>query len=154
MATIQVYHEENNRTYQVNVVLNRTLLSDGSGSAEEYLLISTTIRKADGTAFGTYRVKDLTDVPPGYPTASDFTELVNDYIEYFMDQAQLGQSSSSSSLSSSSSSFGITSSSSSSSSPSSQSSPSSESSSSTSESSESSSSTSDSSESSSSSSSL
>ena len=110
MATIQVYHEEENRFYQVSVTINSTVLDmvpGGSVSDAEidyYLKITTTIRREDGTAFPQYVVRSLADAAPGYGAATTFTELVNDYVAYFIVQAGLGQSSSSSSSSSNSSS--------------------------------------------------
>ncbi len=122
MATISIYQAEDNRTYQVTVdvftsVLDQTyLLPSNTYDIDYYLRISTTLRKSiDNSSFPTYVVRTLNDVPPGYSAASSFTELVDDYVEYFIAQAELGMSSSSSESSSSSSSFGLTSSSSSSS---------------------------------------
>ena len=121
MATISIYQVENNRTYQMTVNIASAVLEKISGSPSDaavdyYLTVSTTLRKSsDNSLFPTYVVRGLYDVPPGYATASSFTELVDDYIEYFITQAELGMSSSESSSSSSSSSMGITSSSSSSS---------------------------------------
>jgi len=106
MATIQVYHQEENRFYQITVSLATAVLpTDNLGRTTNYLTISTNMKYPDGTAFPVFRVVDLTDVPPSYtPPDADWTELVNHYIAYFIDQAGLGYSSSSSSLSSSSSS--------------------------------------------------
>jgi hypothetical protein len=56
------------------------------------------MRKAvDGSAHPIYIIRTLSDVPTGYLPATTFTELVDDYVQYFIDQAELGQSSSSSS---------------------------------------------------------
>jgi hypothetical protein len=120
MATISILHEEDGSTSTVTVVLQSTILSDQDMARDAYLLISTNIKKVDGTAFPVYVIRDLTDVAPGAGAATTFTILVNDYIDYFVNEAQLGYSSSSSSSSSgssssSSSSEGYTSSSSSSS---------------------------------------
>jgi len=104
MATIKILHEEDGSTSSVNVILASAILSDQDMVRDSYLLISTTIKKVDGTAFPTYLVRDLTDVAPGAGASTTFTELVNDYIDYFVNEAELGQSSSSSSNSSSSSS--------------------------------------------------
>lgn len=105
MGQVTVYHEEDNAYYTVMFDLRSSLLSDGSGASEYYLLISTSIRKPDRSAMSTYVVKALTDVPPGYsPPAASWTELCQWYIEYYMDQAELGYSTSSSSLSTDSSS--------------------------------------------------
>ena len=106
MATIQVYHQEENRYYQITVSLATAVLpTDNTGQTTNYLTVSTNMKYPDGTAFPVFRVVDLTDVPPGYtPPDADWTELINHYIEYFVDEAELGASSSSSSLSSSSSS--------------------------------------------------
>lgn len=104
MGTISIYHEENNATYSVTFDLRSTLMSDGDATYDYYLVVSTNIPKSDGTSFGTYTVKSLSDVPAGStPPASTWTELCQWWIEYFMDQAELGYSSSSSTESSSSS---------------------------------------------------
>jgi len=106
MATIQVYHQEENRYYQVNVNLASAILQDaGSGRMDYYLTISTNLKKRDGTAYPTYKVTTLADVPAGTsPAPTTWTELVDDYVSYFVEQSELGQSSSSSTSSSSSSS--------------------------------------------------
>ena len=116
MATIQVYVEEQNRNYNVTVNLVNGVLDDGTGDSIYYLTLSTTLTYPDGTRFPTYVIQDLTDTPPGYGAAATFTELVNDYIGYFLVQGEVGQSSSSSSTSESSSSWQYSSSTSSSSS--------------------------------------
>ena len=107
MATVQIFHEEDGSTSTVSVSLSSAILSKIDGSPadmvrDSYLLVTTSIRRADGTAFPSYLVRDLSDTAPGSGAATDFTDLVNGYIEYFVDQAELGQSSSSSSSSTSS----------------------------------------------------
>lgn len=102
MATISIYQEEDNKTYQVSVDINSSILdlvngSPSNGDTDYYLKITTTLKKSDGSSFPTYVIRNMSDVPDGYSTASTFTELVDDYVQYFIDQAQLGQSSSSSS---------------------------------------------------------
>lgn len=124
MAQINIYHEENNRTYQVYVNLKSGLLytdANGGGTGEQdyYLDIYTNIPGADGAAQTEhYVVRTLNDVAPDAANdpAADFQELIIDYIKYFMGQGELGQSSSSSSSSSGSSSSSSSSSSNSSSS--------------------------------------
>ena len=101
MATISILHEEDGSTSSVNVVLASAILSDQDMVRDSYLLVSTTIKKVDGTAFPIYLIRDLTDVAPGAGAASTFTDLINDYVDYFVNEAQLGYSSSSSSSSSS-----------------------------------------------------
>jgi hypothetical protein len=107
MATVQIFHEEDSSRSTVTVNIASAILSTVGGSPADmvrdtYLLVTTTLRRVDGTAFPTFLVRDLSDTAPGSPAASDFTELVNTYIDYFVDQAELGQSSSSSSSSTSS----------------------------------------------------
>jgi hypothetical protein len=104
MATVQIKHEEDNSTSTVTITLQSTILSDQDMVRDSYLLISTNIKRVDGSGFPTYLVRDLTDVAPGAGAATTWTELVNDYIEYFVAEAEFGQSSSSSSSSSDSSS--------------------------------------------------
>jgi len=119
MATIYVFNEAENKTYTVTVdvfgtVVDKLLALPTDGDIDYYLRISTTMRKTvDNSAFPVSIVRTLDDVPPGYPTATDFTDLVENYIEYYMDESELGASTSSSSLSSVSSSSKSTSSSSS-----------------------------------------
>lgn len=125
MATISVYHDENNTTYTVNVALVQSFLSPemntgGAGltdaNLEFYLTITTTIKKVDGTGFGTFIVRSLSDVAPGAGAATSWTQLINDYVDYFLTATEMGMSSSSTSSTSSSSSLNYSSSSSSSSS--------------------------------------
>jgi hypothetical protein len=103
MPTISIYQAEDNKTYQVSVDINTAILDRVNGSpsdyqADYYLKITTTMRKAvDGSAHPIYIIRTLSDVPTGYLPATTFTELVDDYVQYFIDQAELGQSSSSSS---------------------------------------------------------
>ena len=106
MATIQIFHEEDGRISTVTVNLQTGILSDPSnlGTRDSWLLISTNLRRPDGTGFPIYLARNLSDTAPGFGVATDFTELVEGYIEYFMDQAELGYSSSSSSSSTSESS--------------------------------------------------
>lgn len=125
MGTINVYHDEDDKTYQVVATLKQGLLSPehntgGAGltdaATEIYLEITTTIKKIDGSFFPKFIVRSLSDVAPGAATnpATSWTVLMNEYVEYFLETATLGMSSSSSSTLSSSSSFGYSSSSSSS----------------------------------------
>jgi len=117
MTTIRVFNEEQNKYYQVDVslfsaVMDRVNNLPSNGDIDYYLKITTTMKYPDGTSFGEYVIRNLSDVPTGYSAATTFTQLVNDYIEYFQVQATLGQSSSSSSSSSTSSSSSSSSSSS------------------------------------------
>jgi hypothetical protein len=102
MATINVYHDETNTTYQVFAYVRDRRVGDGR---QYFLDISTNMVKPDGSSFDTFQVESLSDVAPdlGSP-AADWTELVRGYVDYFVSQAELGQSSSSSSSSLSSSS--------------------------------------------------
>jgi hypothetical protein len=104
MATVQIFHEEDGRTSTVSINLASSILSDMDMVRDTYLLVNTSIRKSDGSAFPAYLVRDLSDVAPGAGVATDWTELVNGYIDYFVSDAGLGQSSSSSSSSTSESS--------------------------------------------------
>ena len=104
MGTINIYNDENNRTYQINVDLIQSVLDDTTdGSIDMFLRIRTNIPNPSGPAFGTFLVRSLADVAPGKPPASNFDDLILGYIEYFSEQGELGQSSSSSSSSSTSS---------------------------------------------------
>lgn len=125
MGTISVYNDEDNKTYKVTANLKQGLLApdqntDGAGKTladvEFYIEITTDIKKPDGTAYGKFIVRSLADVAPsivGSPSftpntpATGWTQLLNDYVEYFLTASLMGWSSSSSSLeySSSSSSY-------------------------------------------------
>lgn len=125
--SISIYQSSLNRTYQVTVDLLATVMDKihgsavGTGDIDYYLKISTTMRKSNGTVFPIYVVRNLYDLPATSGSyaynipALNFTDLIDDYVDYFIYMAELVQSSSSSSISSSSSSFGYSSSSSSSS---------------------------------------
>ena len=110
MGTINIYNDENNTTYQVNVVLASGYLTPeptggGTGEYDIWLKITTTIPQSDGSSFGAYVVRTLDDVAPGASApAADFKALIQGYIDYFMTEAELTYSSSSSSSTSSSSS--------------------------------------------------
>lgn len=108
MATVQIYEEESNQYFQVNVTMAQNVLDIGTGAFVLYLKVNTTIKNPlTGGSLPEFSVRTLYDVPPGaYSSpAADFTELVNDYINYYITYGELGQSSSSSNSSSSSSSF-------------------------------------------------
>jgi len=121
MATIRVYHQEDNRQYQVNVDLFATVVDRIAGAASDaeidyYLRLTTTIKQPDGTSYPAYVIRTLSDKPAAYPIRTRFTDLINDYVTYFLETSEYGQSSSSSSSVDSSSSSSNSSSSSSSSS--------------------------------------
>lgn len=99
MAFVSIYNDENNAYYRVNFDLKNTVLDDGSGAYETYLLVSTNMRNSLGAIQGTFKVKTLDDVPPGETTAINFSNLCSKYITYYLDQAELSKSSSSSSSS-------------------------------------------------------
>jgi hypothetical protein len=115
MATVQIYNQGDDRQYTVTFALKSTLLKDQgvTGENDYYIDVSTTLTFPNKSSFGHFVVRDLSDVPPGYPVATDFSNLCSSYISYFMDQSELVYSSSSSSNSSSSSSSNSSSSSSS-----------------------------------------
>lgn len=106
MGTINVYFDEDNRTYQVTATLKQGLLAPElntggvditDANMEFYLEISTNIRKLDGTLFPKYIVRSLSDVAPGSSPVTNYTDLVNNYVNYFLVTAEMGMSSSSSS---------------------------------------------------------
>jgi len=97
MASIQILNDKTGQYYTVTVNISASLLSNGNGESEYYLTIATTMRKADGTVFPVYVVKTLNDVPPGsVGPAANFTELMQWYVDYFVDASAITQSSSSS----------------------------------------------------------
>jgi len=109
MANMQIYHSENNTNYSFSADIRTTLLSSGTagggtGTYDYYLLVSTSIPKTDGSSFLPAVIRTLSDVPPsGFsPPASNFTELMQWWLEYYLNQAELGFSSSSSSSTASS----------------------------------------------------
>jgi len=104
-TTIRIYNQANNRYYTATVDAFANIL-DNNGTdmnVDYYLKITTTMRiSVTNAAFPQYVIRYLTDVPPGYSSpAATFTDLINDYIDYFITQANLGYSSSSTSSSSS-----------------------------------------------------
>ena len=107
MSTIQIYHEDANRFYNVNVNMFATALNTGTtGSTEYYLKITTDMRRADGTAYPTYVIKTMTDYPTGYTPSvvpTTIAELINVYIDYYILNGITASSSTSSSSVSSSS---------------------------------------------------
>lgn len=109
-ATIQVYRQSDNNFYQISVELYSNVLdvrpdSTKNGDLDYYLVVSTNIRKTDGSYFPSFVVRNLTDVPPGslINPATSFSQLVNLYVDYFLITSEITQSSSSSSSGSSSS---------------------------------------------------
>ncbi len=108
MGVINIYNDEDNRTYQVNFDLKTGLVIESQtttpGVVDYWLEVYTNIPKADGTRFTRSIVRSLSDIPPSEVTpATDLAELVAMWVEYFMTQAELAQSSSSTSSSSDSS---------------------------------------------------
>jgi len=119
-TTIRVYNQADNRYYTVTVDATSGVLDAINGvypnpdpDTEFYLKISTTMRiKSTNTAFPQYVVRTLNDYPadtsgiiPGpYPVPTTFTELIQNFIDYYVAYSELGMSTSSSSTSSNSSS--------------------------------------------------
>lgn len=103
MAYISIFNDEDNRYYRVNFDVKNSILADSNTSTNETcLLITTTMRTGLGAAFPTFLIRTLDDVPPGdTPPAVDFTDLCKMYINYFLTESTIGQSSSSSTSSSS-----------------------------------------------------
>ena len=112
MPNISIYNQSENRYYTVTVDINSSILDVVNGSASNatvdyYLKISTTMKKSsDKSSFPIYVIRSLSDIPAGYPAVTNFTDLVDAYVSYFVNQAELGMSTSSSYSSSSSSSEG------------------------------------------------
>jgi len=105
MSNITFYSEQSNKQYKVNFDLKFTYHVDGVGVNEYYLDIYTSIPKKDGSSFDHYVVRTLDDYPPGGSTATDWTDMITQYINYFVEiSEQIASSSSSSSSTSSSSS--------------------------------------------------
>lgn len=104
MATIKVYHEETDRYYSIQVNLISNYLSDGDGSIDYYVLVTTDMKDTYGNALPRFIVRSLADNPLPLVPVTNFTGLINNFISWYMIQAELGQSSSSSSTSSVSSS--------------------------------------------------
>jgi hypothetical protein len=101
MASIKIFSDEANQYYTVNFDMKTTYLSDGDVTMDFFLLVSTTMKTKAGATLPTYMVKDLTDIPPGGSSpAADFTDLMQQYVAYYVSQAGLEESSSSSSDSS------------------------------------------------------
>jgi len=122
MAQIRIYNQETNSYLNIDFSLQQAISdTTTTGDLDCYLLVSTNIPTSTGGVFPRYKVRDLSDVPPGYVApAADFNELCQWYYEYITVESQITLSSSSSSSegyssSSSSSSEGNSSSSSSSS---------------------------------------
>ena len=104
MATVSIYNSTLNQTFTVTFNLVTNILNgdtgDFTGTNDFYLDVSTTLR-ITGLSFGHYVVRTLDDVPEGYASATDFTDLCNKWMDYFL-EATIFESSSSSSSSSSS----------------------------------------------------
>jgi len=116
-VTIRVFNQADSRYYTVTIDMFSSVLDlndigeNVDVSMDYYLKINTTMRKrSDNSAFPEYLIRTLNDVPPIYGTPANFTELIDDYVDYFVNQAELGMSSSSSSSSMSSNSSGSSSS--------------------------------------------
>ncbi len=105
MSQVQIYDDELNTYHTVTMDLRYSVLNDGSGESEWYIVLSTSIPKLDGTSYAPSIIKTLDDVPPGsISPATTFTELMQWWILYYMTNSEFGMSSSSSSSYSSSSS--------------------------------------------------
>jgi len=107
--TIRVFDAPNNRYFTVTVDLATSVLSYVNGvitdmTPDYYLKIITSMTKSDDTAFPKFLVRSLADYAPGFGAVDNFTDLINNYVDYFIYYAEVGMSSSSSTSSSSSSS--------------------------------------------------
>ena len=114
MAKVTVYDQGKNQNFWVNFDLKYGIINDGSLPQQlgYYIEVSTNMRYPDGTAMEMYAINQEADVPPAYPGWSDLTEMVEFFVEYYMDQSEnIASSSSSSSESSASSASSISSSS-------------------------------------------
>ena len=109
---VQFWNDADGTYYRVNFTLQQSVLSKSTGAitgaTEYYLLITTTMTYPDRSKFPTFLVRTLNDVPPGDSAATDFSDLCRKYINYFINNSKLletsSNSSSSKSLSSNSSS--------------------------------------------------
>ena len=109
MATINVFNEEDGKTYTVTVNLVAGILDRINGlptdlNIDFYLQLSTTIKKVDNSSFPIFIIRNLSDTPTGFGVAASWSELINNYVDYFLTQSTYGMSSSSSTSSSSTSS--------------------------------------------------
>lgn len=98
MGTITVFSKADNKNYSVKTELFNTVISTGTtGGNEVYLKITTDMKKPDKTAFPEFMVRTLADVCPSCGAASNFTDLINGYVAYFIGNSEIETSSSSSS---------------------------------------------------------
>ena len=80
MASTTIWHQEDGKNYTFTVDIGGGLLSSTQVSTEEYyLLVSTSMKKADGTSWGKILIKDHTNVAPGNATASTWTEQMEEW---------------------------------------------------------------------------
>ena len=107
MAYVSIFNDESNTYFRVNFDIKNSIISNDAettGSYEACLIITTTLKYPDGKSFPTFLIRTLDDVPPGVVIpATNFTDLCKMYINYFLSESTVGQSSSSSSSNSSSS---------------------------------------------------
>ena len=92
MAQITIFREDQgiNANINVNVRNDYTVNSEGFGTKRRfYLEITTTLRKLDNSTFPAYYLYDLSDVPPGeMNAASDYTNLINMWLDYLVTEAK------------------------------------------------------------------
>ena len=77
---------QNGTTQTVNFTLQQTVLDTGNGEPDIYMIVSTTIKQIGGSAFPNFLVRAATDVPPAGTASNSFTDLCNEYINYFETQ--------------------------------------------------------------------
>ena len=105
MAIIRIFSAEDNAYYNINVDFYTDFITQEAPFSFDFnLRISTTMLKDDGTALPSYNVRHFNDFPNngqraggGTTPYTTFTELINDYILYYMEYSGQYMSSSSSS---------------------------------------------------------
>ena len=100
---IPIYTEGSGRTDYVYVTAEYGYLVDTTYQTH-YLKIKTSLKDGAGDALPEFDIVTMTDSAPGYGVSTTWTDLINDYVEWYLTAAEVNQSSSSSSQSSSSSS--------------------------------------------------
>lgn len=97
MANIQIYSQEANQNYTVTLNVYSTVTEGTTDGKGEYYMTISTNYQHQGASFPVFVIKDLTDIAPTAPAATNFSDLVKGYLDYYINYNIMESSSSSSS---------------------------------------------------------
>lgn len=90
MSQIRIYNQETDSYSNVRFDLEQSWLSDQQ-KLDCHLIISTDMKKFNGSSFGKKLVRTLNDYPPSGSVASNFSHLCEQWIEYFVSRTKTSE---------------------------------------------------------------